>query len=361
MKTVNLRKWTKLAIVVAVFATLLLLPSPVQHYVVYGQGYGYGYYEPPPPTAGGGVTQVVTAEGVFTKTTTFKSADGKANIIIPKGTQGKTKEGEPISGIYITQVLAPPAPPENTGFIGLTYDLEPDGATFDPPITIRFSYNPNWIPEGLGPENLTIAYYDEDAEKWIQLDAEDITIDPDNNTISAKISHFTYFSVMIYSAPAAFTVSDLAVTPEEVEIAQSASVSAVVSNTGDVAGSYKVTLKVNSVTVATKMVTLAGHTSETVTFTVIQGVPGSYKVNVDGLSATLTVKPAPVKKVVIPPAVPSVTVPPVEYPAPAAPPPPTMPAPVPQPIPWPAIIISLVIAIIVAGVIVWYYGFRPEY
>jgi len=312
--------------------------------------------EPPPKPAVGDVSDIVDEAGVFTRLFTFKSEDKQVNLSIPKGTTGKTKEDEPLSEITITKVKRPPDPSADTRFIGLTYNFEPDGATFDPPITLSFSYNPLWIPKEVGPENLTIAYWDEDAGEWVEFDAKDITIDTEKNTISAQISHFTYFSVIVYTRPAAFTVSDLTITPTEVDIAQSVTIGVTLNNTGDLSGSHDVTLKINNVVVSTKKVTMTGHAAEKVTFTTIQGIPASYAVNVNGLSGTFTVKPVPTEPIVVtsPPA-PAPSVPaPVPAPAPPAP----VPAAPPVPTPWWLIAIIAVATIIVVSAVVWYFGFR---
>jgi len=311
--------------------------------------------EPPPEPAVGDVSDIVDEKGVFTEPFTLKSEDENVTLSIPKGTTGETEEGEPISEISITKVRTPPAPPADAKFIGLSYDLEPSRATFNPPITITFIYNPDWLPKGIGPENLAIAYLDEGSSQWVILDAVDITIYPDRNIISAKISHFTYFSVIIITYPAAFTTSDLTITPTEVDIAQSVTISVTITNTGDLAGSHDVTLKINGKAISTKKVSLAGHASEKVTFTTIQGASGTYAVNIDGLSGAFTVKPAPTGPVVIkqPPAPPA--------PAPAVPAPAPVPVPVPvtpevPPVPpfnwW--LIGGIIAAVILVGAIAWF-------
>jgi len=316
--------------------------------------------EPPPKPAVGDVSDIVDEAGVFTRLFTFKSEDKQVNLSIPKGTTGKTKEDEPLSEITITKVKRPPDPSADTRFIGLTYNFEPDGATFDPPITLSFSYNPLWIPKEVGPENLTIAYWDEDAGEWVEFDAKDITIDTEKNTISAQISHFTYFSVIVYTRPAAFTVSDLTITPTEVDIAQSVTIGVTLNNTGDLSGSHDVTLKINNVVVSTKKVTMTGHAAEKVTFTTIQGIPASYAVNVNGLSGTFTVKPVPTEPIVVtsPPA-PAPSVPaPVPAPAPPAPVPAAPPVPT---TPWWLIAIIAVATIIAVGAVLWFFAFRQEH
>jgi len=354
MKRFSVKKWARLAAVVAVLALLLVLP--IQQYTAYGQGYGYGDGQPP-ATTGGSTGGATTSGGVFTTTVSFKSDDQNLTVLIPRNTVGKTKGGDPLPEVRITAVPVPPTPPQNNGFIGLNYDLEPDGATFDPPIIITFTYNPSWLPAGIGPENLTIGYYDTDAEEWVMLGASDIIIDPKTNTISARVSHFTYYSVMAHIAPAKFTVSGLTVPSAAISIAEKAEISAKVANTGDVAGTYTVTLKINGVVAASKRVTLAGGESTSVSFTTVQGKAGDYKIELDGQTATLTVKETVLKPVVVTPTVTPVTVP-APAPAPTAPAVPAAPAPVPAPIPWMAIIIALVVTAIVAGIIIWYFGFH---
>ncbi len=317
--------------------------------------------EPPPEPTTEDISDIIDEEGEFTEPVRVESEDENVTLFIPKGTTGLTEEDEPISEISITEVRTPPAPPEDSNFIGLNYDFEPSGATFDPEITLTFTYNPDWIPERVSPENLTIAYYDEDAGEWVTLDAEDIVVDPDTNTITAKISHFTYFSVIAITRPAAFTTSDLTITPTEVDIAQSVKISATITNTGDRSGSHEVTLKIKGKVVSTKKITLAGQASEKVTFTTVQGAPGTYTVNLDGLSGAFTVKPVPTVIVTAPPA--PAPAPPAPAPAPAPPapvPPPPLPAPVPEVNVWLLVIIAAV-AIIVVGAVVWFFGFRREY
>ena len=78
------------------------------------------------------------------------------------------------------------------------------------------------------------------------------------------------------------------------DIGEEVTVSIIVANTGDLTGSYEVTLKIDNVVVATKEVTLDGGASQTVTFTTTKDVPGIYAVNVDGLLSTFTIKAPPV-------------------------------------------------------------------
>ena len=322
---------------------------------------------PTPPTGVESVTSsenvsdIVDETGKFTRLATISSADDGATLAIPRGTVGLTAEGEPLSTISITNVNRPDAPPKGTTTMGIFFDCEPSGATFNPPALLTFEYNPDWIPAGATPENLTIAYYDADTGRWVELGAEDIEIDPATNTITARVSHFTVFSTLVRINPAAFEVSGLKISPTSADVAEKVNISATVVNTGDRAGSYEVVLKINGQVASFKKVSVAGGDSEQVTFTTVQGKAGSYSVSIDGLSGTFTVKAVVTAPIVIAPSVPQVVAPEIVYPpAPPAPAPPVAPAPIPAPTPWLPIIIVLVVMGIVAGILIWNYGFRRE-
>jgi len=290
---------------------------------------GYASYTPAVPvayagvpSAPSGVTYVydfVTTEGKFTKDVTAKSEDSKVELTIDKGTVGQTKKGKRLLKITIVEMEDPPAPPEDSTVIGLVYDFGPEGATFKPSITLTFTYDPDDIPEGVIEENLIIALWDEAAGEWVNLVA---TVDPKTNTITAKVSHFTAITVLAYTRPAAFVTSALTISPTEVDVGEKVTVSVSVANTGDLTGSYEVTLKINNVVVATEDVTLAGAASQEVTFTTVKDVAGTYAVNIDGLSGKFTVKavlvppPAPPPAPPVPPVVPPPVIPPVVPPPP---------------------------------------------
>ena len=95
---------------------------------------------------------------------------------------------------------------------------------------------------------------------------------------------------VVEEAPAAFTTSYLSITPTTVDMGEEVTISVLVTNTGDLSGSYEVTLNIDEIAVATKTVTLAGGASERVTFTMTQGIAGTYSVTIDGLSGTFDVK-----------------------------------------------------------------------
>jgi hypothetical protein len=245
---------------------------------------------PPAPPAPGvtDVSDFVTPDGVFTETVTAESFDGLAVLTIDEGTIGLTEDNEPLSEITMVEMEEPPALPENSSVIGLVYDFGPDGATFEPPITLTITYDPSAIPEGVAEGNLVIAMWDEDASEWVELSP--CAVDTVTHAITAPVSRFAAFTVLAYTRPAAFIPSDLSITPAVVDVGEEVTISVLATNTGDLIGSYEVTLKMDDVVVATKEVTLIGGASQEVTFTTTKDVAGTYTVDVNGLTGEFVVR-----------------------------------------------------------------------
>lgn len=134
--------------------------------------------------------------------------------------------------------------------------------------------------------------------------------------------------------PAVFTTSGLSILPVEVNIGEAVTISVVVSNTGDLSGDYKVTLKVDNIIVDTKEIIVDGGGSQKVTFTTTKNVAGTYMVNVDGLAGEFTVKGPDA---------------PAYSPAPSPEPPPPV---TPKPAKW-WLIGSILAAYIILFIVVW--------
>ncbi len=172
----------------------------------------------PPPTVGGwgiapptspppgttDVSGIVTTAGRFTSTVSITSEDSRTTLTIPEGTVGLTQALEPLNQISIVEMTEPPAPPAEANFISLAYDFGPEGATFDPPITVTFSYDPTKIPAGVNEEDLVLAFYNKATGQWETL--SDIVVDPVTHTISGKTSHFTLFVILTIVTPASAPV-----------------------------------------------------------------------------------------------------------------------------------------------------------
>lgn len=313
-------------------ATSLLFVSPVM--LCYAQG-GYGGTGWSGGGGGGaaypGLTLLgsrINSEGVITEDVTALSSDALGYLMINEGIIALNKLGNPLYGIIILETEAPPPPPADFSFFGSVYDFGPDGATFEPAITLIFTYDPALLPKGVSYKCLVIAMWDKATGKWVLLDSTVNT-----NTVTAQVRHFTAFAILAGTAPAVFTVTDLAIVPGEVGIGEKVTISALVNNTGYLSESYEVTLKTNDVVVATEKVTLPGLASQKVTFVTAKDVTGTYSVDVNGLAGTFEVREAP----------------PPPPPAPAPPPPIPPPA---EPFNWWFIGIPIASCMVI-GMVIW--------
>ncbi|MFC1939142.1 hypothetical protein ACFLXO_00440 [Chloroflexota bacterium] len=146
------------------------------------------------------LSSVVTANGTFTNNVTVKSASGKAKVAITANTTGKTAEEEPPLEMWLIDIgKEQSAPSADTTTIGSQYDAGPHGTIFDRPVAITLNYDPADIPERAGAEDLAIAWWDEDADMWVELAGS--TVDTLNNTISVPVTHFSRYTIISPAPP----------------------------------------------------------------------------------------------------------------------------------------------------------------
>jgi len=126
------------------------------------------------------------------------------------------------------------------------------------------------------------------------------TVDSENNTITALVSHFTTLAIIgavkappPSPEPAAFTLTLAGISPAEVAPGDEVTIAVSVANTGGTEGSYTVALKINGVKEAEKSVTVAAGDSKQVSFTAAKDEPGTYSVMVGGLTGSFTVTAPP--------------------------------------------------------------------
>jgi len=300
---------------------------------------GYAYYIPtplPPPPApgvgggggggGGGGDLIldvemgdeesyyfISATGRIKETVDVTSEDKEININIQKGTIALDENEGPLISLKLNIDDTPPPPPADAEILGLPYNFEPDGATFNPLITVTWSYDPSDVPGGVAEEDLRIACYDEDIGEWVVIPA---VVDPLSNTITAHIGHFTTFAIIAYTAPppplplpAIFTVGSLIVSPPEVSTGETVSISILATNTGESSGSYILMLEINGETEATEEIILSAGAHKTVTFTTVRDEAGTYLIDINGITGSFAVAeeppPPPPEPPPAPPAKPS--------------------------------------------------------
>jgi hypothetical protein len=224
----------------------------------------------------------------------FTSEDGMLSVNIPAETTALDGGNEPLTSIEFAVVSNPP-PPYQGSVIAPAYDLEPSGATFEPPATLAWAYETAAIPEGVAEEDLVIAYYDENGGEWVELDSE---VDPEQDLITTPIAHLTTFAVL--APPAApspvvettFSTSGFTISPDEANPGEEVTISALVTNQGQVEETQSVTLKINEAIADTQEVTLGAGAFTEVTFKVVRNEAGTYLVELQDETGEFTVKEA---------------------------------------------------------------------
>ena len=289
----------------------------------------------------------ISDEGEMLETVKATSEDEMLSLTIPKGTIALDKDGKRLKSLQAAVDESPPDPSEDTHIIGLAYDFGPGGATFDLPITLTWTYDPDTLPEDVAEEDLVIAYYDEDAGEWVECEC---TCDPAANCVTGCVCHFTTFAIIgvvtppPLPVPAAFLVSNLSVRPMEVQPEETVTIAVLLANTGGMEGSYTVVLKINGVKEIEKSVTVAAGESQVISFSMAKEDAGTYSVLVDGLSGSFTVV-VPVPPV---PALPAPPTPPVpEVPE-------EVPVPAPAPINWPLVGGIIAAILVLAGLLIFF-------
>ncbi len=262
--------------------TLIGTPSPPPSRVVSGSGGGGGGG----PSGITVMTEYTDDNGRFVIDATAQSDDGKVTLEIPKNTVGLNRLGQPIYTVSIKQNQTPPALSANNEFVGLVYDIGPNGTTFDPPVNLTFSYADFQVPAAAHEADLVIVTWQDGT--WVEL--EGVNVDVEANTITVPVSHFSLYAIIAHTGIAKFEITALKVLPFEVETGETVTVTATIANTGDISGSYQVTFAIDGEIVATEEIEVAGHTSQEVEFTTTPEKAGTYDLDVNGTVAQVIVR-----------------------------------------------------------------------
>lgn len=209
------------------------------------------------------------------------------------------------AGLVMRLVEEPPPMPNSSVIIGSAYNLtgnyrtsacgqpkyQCSGITFSKDVTLTLGYNSDSLPEKIS--NLTISYYD--GSNWIELVS---TVDYVSNTITTSISHIisSMFAITGFITPPVpiFSISTLAIAPDQPMPNESVIICAFASNTGEVVGDYPVVLEINGIKETEKIVSIAPGERQLVCFNVTREDAREYVVCVNGLcDVFFVVSPSP--------------------------------------------------------------------
>ncbi len=90
--------------------------------------------------------------------------------------------------------------------------------------------------------------------------------------------------------PAAFTVSNLSISPDRVNQGEPVTISAIVTNIGEAGGNYSVVLRVKGIAESIEEISLAPGRSQQVVFNVIKEAAGFYPIALENLTGRFVVE-----------------------------------------------------------------------
>jgi peroxiredoxin len=103
-------------------------------------------------------------QGMLSSEVEVSSADGRIGLSLDKGTTVQNQDGEPLRTIHAAIDPSLSSSPETAYIVSPVYNLEPQGATFNPEIKLTLSYDIEMLPEGIREDDLYIAYYN--GNEW---------------------------------------------------------------------------------------------------------------------------------------------------------------------------------------------------
>jgi len=159
--------------------------------------------------------------------------------------------------------------------------------------TIIMKAGAEWVETHGGVDVIRIIRYDPEAGEQQVLETHFRGYDEQGRAIFEGISPngLSVFGLAGIAPKAAeFVISELVVTPEEVRVGETVTITADVTNTGEVEGSCNVVLKINGVVEATTEVTLDSSAKQEVSFSIARDIAATYSVDVNGLKTSFTVK-----------------------------------------------------------------------
>ncbi len=272
----------------------------VRPVVILVSGSGGGVSNQPPPsspiiviTSGlqSSIPLMLDNFGQSQSSVELKTTDGNGLFQIAQNTLLTDSNNLPLTNLSVQTLASPPqAPPENVTL--MAYEFSPEGASFNPAITLTLFYDSRNLPQGVQGDTLALVHWD--GSKWVAVESH---VDSIGGKITAQISHFSQYAVIAkYVPPARFIFSDFKITPLELKPGELATVHVILANTGGSTGQYKVILKINGTEAENREFTLAANSNKAVNFELTRNSPGEYSVDLNGNTGRFLVVAPPTPK-----------------------------------------------------------------
>ena len=160
---------------------------------------------------------LLNSEGRLLARADLASDDGTVILSVDKNTGFLDKDGRPLSSIWVKPEpeLLPLA--EGARIIGTVYSLGPQDATFNAPLKLTLSYDPQEIPEDVREDDVYIVPYDK-STGWGSYSYK--RVETDKHQVTTQIERFTRYAVLAPVRPSSpqpikevTPVSDLTLIP----------------------------------------------------------------------------------------------------------------------------------------------------
>ncbi len=220
--------------------------------------------------------------------------DGQHLLRLAAGTHVTDNFGATVMKITVAQAETVPDLPVGASLLGHAYDFEPSGIAFDKPASLTLSYDVHDLPAGVA--SVTLAYYQPESG-WTRLEAEGGTVAGLGN-LTAPITHFTLFAILVTPTEANMQAANLAVTPLKDSgwriifpltlTGREVVIGAQFTNSGGTRGLYDAVLKLDGEVKDHQLVLLGPGETKPVTFRITGIAKGTHSVEIGGLTAEFT-------------------------------------------------------------------------
>ena len=145
----------------------------------------------------------IDGSGVSQSAVQLRSKDMSMSLDIPEGTKLLDADGGALTNITAAKLESVTAPPSERAVI-VAYDFGPDGAKFEPPLTLTLNFGEASLPSKVDLNSLQLVSWD--GSSWVEIFGQ---VDLAAKTITAQISHFSQYALICSS----LVPTDIPTTP----------------------------------------------------------------------------------------------------------------------------------------------------
>jgi len=120
--------------------------------------------------------------------------------------------------------------------------------------------------------------------------ATTFTVNKDGGEYYAEVDGLSGIFIIIPLDPASFTVSNLVIAPERAKQGENIIISAMVTNNGELPGTYSAALKLKGAIESTEEIDLGPGENRKISFKIAKTTPGFYNVELEGLTGRFVVE-----------------------------------------------------------------------